>query len=190
MLLLSKISLVLSMAALLSFTNGDPKPATIKSTLPATNPFSKVSKLPYGVPDFSKIKDSDYQPALEEGIRQQLEEIKHIAESSNPPTFVNTLVALEKSGHLLTRVNNAFNLVSGANTNPVLQQLQEDIAPKLTALNDAIYLNSKLYKRVEKLYNNKAKLALDKESARLLDYYYQQFMKAGAKLSDEDKDNT
>ncbi len=184
---LSKIHLVLSIAALLSFTNGGPKPATIKSTLPATNPFSKVSKLPYGVPDFSQIKDSDYQPALEEGIREQLEEIKHIAESTTPPTFVNTLVALEKSGQLLTRVNNAFNLVSGANTNPVLQQLQEDIAPKLTALNDALFLNGKLYKRVEKLYNNKAKLALDKESARLLDYYYQQFMKAGAKLSDDDK---
>ena len=78
-------------------------------------------------------------------------------------------------------------MVSGANTNPVLQQLQEDIAPKLTALNDAIYLNGKLYKRVEKLYANKANLGLDKESARLLDYYYQQFIKAGAKLSDADK---
>ena len=187
MSILSKIPLVLSMATLFAFTNGDPKPATIKSTLPTTNPFSKVSKLPYGVPDFSQIKDSDYQPALEEGIRQQLEEIKHIAESTTPPTFVNTLVALEKSGQLLTRVNNAFNLVSGANTNPVLQQLQEDIAPKLTALNDAIYLNGKLYKRVEILYKNKTKLALDKESTKLLDYYYQQFIKAGAKLSDDDK---
>ncbi len=187
MSIFSKIPLVLSMAALLSFSNGDPKPGTTKSILPATNPFSKISKLPFGVPDFSKIKDADYQPALEEGIKQQLEEIKHIADNIAPPTFVNTLVALEKSGQLLARVNNAFNLVSGANTNPVLQQLQEDIAPKLTALNDAIYLNGNLFKRVEKLYNNKSKLALDKESARLLDYYYQQFIKAGAKLSDDDK---
>lgn len=184
---LSKIPLILSMATLLSFTKGDPKAVAIKSTLPLGNPFGKVSKLPYGVPDFSKIKDSDYRPALEEGIRQQLVEIKHIAESTTAPTFVNTLVALEKSGQLLARVNNAFNLVSSANSNPVLQQLQEDIAPKLTALNDAIYLNGKLFKRVEILYKNKAKLALDKESARLLDYYYQQFIKAGAKLSDNDK---
>lgn len=187
MSVLSKIPLVLSMVTLLAFTNGDPKPITKKSLLPASNPFSKVSKLPYGVPDFSKIKDSDYQPALEEGIRQQLEEVKQIADNPAAPSFVNTLVALEKSGQLLTRVNNAFSLVSGANTNPVLQQLQEDIAPKLTALNDAIYLNGKLFKRVEKLYANKANLGLDKESARLLEYYYQQFIKAGAKLSDADK---
>ncbi len=186
MSILSKIPLVLSMAVLFGFTN---KPTTpIKSLLPASNPFSKASTLPYGVPDYTKIKDADYQPALEEGIRQQLEEIKGIAENPAPATFANTLVALEKSGQLLARANNAFTLVSGANTNPTLQELQEFIAPKLTALNDAIYLNGKLFKRVEKLFNNKTKLGLDKESARLLDYYYQQFIKAGAKLSDSDKE--
>jgi len=174
------------MAVLFGFTNKPTPP--IKSLLPASNPFSKASTLPYGVPDYTKIKDADYQPALEEGIRQQLEEIKGIAENPAPATFANTLVALEKSGQLLARANNAFTLVSGANTNPTLQELQEYIAPKLTALNDAIYLNSKLFKRVEKLYNNKAKLGIDKESARLLDYYYQQFIKAGAKLSDTDKE--
>jgi len=116
-----------------------------------------------------------------------LKEIKQIADNPAVPTFDNTLVALEKSGQLLTRVNNAFSLVSGANTNPTLQQLQEDISPKLTALGDAIYLNSKLYKKVETLHKNKAKLNLDKESARLLDYYYQQFIKAGARLSDDEK---
>ena len=186
MSILSKIPLVLSMAVLFGFTNKPTPP--IKSLLPASNPFSKASTLPYGVPDYTKIKDADYQPALEEGIRQQLEEIKGIAENPAPATFANTLVALEKSGQLLARANNAFTLVSGANTNPTLQELQEYIAPKLTALNDAIYLNSKLFKRVEKLYNNKAKLGIDKESARLLDYYYQQFIKAGAKLSDADKE--
>ncbi len=187
MSILSKIPFVLSMALLFGFTSGDPKPSQIKSLLPASNPFSKASNLPYGVPDFTKIKDADYQPALEEGIRQQLEEIKSIAENPAPATFSNTLVALEKSGQLLARANNAFNLVSGANTNPILQDLQEYIAPKLTALNDAIYLNGKLFKRVEQLVKNKAKLGLDKESSRLLEYYYQQFIKAGAKLSDADK---
>ena len=185
MSVISKLPLLLSMAVSFGFTS--PK-SPIKSLLPASNPFSKVSVLPYGVPNFSKINDADYQPALEEGIRQQLDEIKGIAENPASATFANTIVALEKSGQLLTRVNNAFNLVSGANTNPTLQQLQEFIAPKLTALNDAIYLNGKLFKRVEKLVKNKAKLGLDKESNRLLDYYYQQFIKAGAKLSDADKD--
>ena len=139
------------------------------------------------MPDFGKVHDSDYQPALEEGIRQQLAEIKHIANNPAAPTFANTLEALEKTGQLLTRVNNAFSLVSSANTNPTLQQLQEDIAPKLTALNDALYLNTKLFKKVESLHKNKATLGLDKESARLLDYYYQQFIKAGAQLSEADK---
>ena len=185
MSVISKLPLLLSMAVSFGFTS--PK-SPIKSLLPASNPFSKVSVLPYGVPNFSKINDADYQPALEEGIRQQLDEIKGIAENPATATFANTIVTLEKSGQLLTRVNNAFNLVSGANTNPTLQQLQEFIAPKLTALNDAIYLNGKLFKRVEKLVKNKAKLGLDKESNRLLDYYYQQFIKAGAKLSDADKD--
>jgi len=174
------------MATLVGFKSGDPKPSA-KKTVAARNPFYSVSKLPYQVPDFSKINDSDYRPALEEGIKRQLKEIKQIADNPAAPTFDNTLVALEKSGQLLTRVNNAFSLVSGANTNPTLQQLQEDISPKLTALGDAIYLNSKLYKKVETLHKNKAKLNLDKESARLLDYYYQQFIKAGARLSDDEK---
>ena len=183
---LFNVLIVLVMATLVGFKSGDPKPSA-KKTVTARNPFYSVSKLPYQVPDFSKINDSDYRPALEEGIKRQLKEIKQIADNPAAPTFDNTLVALEKSGQLLTRVNNAFSLVSGANTNPTLQQLQEDISPKLTALGDAIYLNSKLYKKVETLHKNKAKLNLDKESARLLDYYYQQFIKAGARLSDDEK---
>ena len=183
---LFNVLIVLVMATLVGFKSGDPKPSA-KKTVAARNPFYSVSKLPYQVPDFSKINDSDYRPALEEGIKRQLKEIKQIADNPAAPTFDNTLVAMEKSGQLLTRVNNAFSLVSGANTNPTLQQLQEDISPKLTALGDAIYLNSKLYKKVETLHKNKAKLNLDKESARLLDYYYQQFIKAGARLSDDEK---
>ena len=183
---LFNVLIVLVMATLVGFKSGDPKPSA-KKTVAARNPFYSVSKLPYQVPDFSKINDSDYRPALEEGIKRQVKEIKQIADNPAAPTFDNTLVAMEKSGQLLTRVNNAFSLVSGANTNPTLQQLQEDISPKLTALGDAIYLNSKLYKKVETLHKNKAKLNLDKESARLLDYYYQQFIKAGARLSDDEK---
>lgn len=156
-------------------------------TLPASNPFSMVSKLPYQAPPFNKIKNEHYRPALEAGINQQLKEIEKIAGNPAAPTFENTLVALERSGQLLARVNNVFNMVTGANNNPELQQLQEDIAPKLASLQDAIYLNTKLFKRVESIYSNRNNLKLDAESARLLQYYYQQFLIAGAKLSETDK---
>lgn len=151
--------------------------------LPSSNAFSKASTLPYQAPPFDKIKEADYRPALEEGIKQQLKEVGEIANSTAEPTFENTLVALEKSGQLLNRVNNVFNVVTGANTNDSLQALQEEIAPKLAANHDAIFLNEKLFRRVETIYNNRSQLNLDKESNKLVEYYYQQFVMAGAKLS-------
>ena len=171
-----------------SFQHGKNK-KTPKSpnTLPSTNPFSSASKLPYQAPPFNKMKDTDYQPALEAGIKEQLQEIEQIANNPAPATFENTLVAMEKSGKLLTRVNNVFSLLSGANTNPVLQQLQEDIAPKLAANQDLIYLNTKLFKRIETIYNKRNNLKLDAESKRLVEYTYRAFVLAGAKLSDADK---
>lgn len=156
--------------------------------LPSSNPFSSISTLPFQAPLFDKIKDADYKPALEEGIKQQQKEVEAIANNTAAPTFENTLVALEKTGQLLTRVNNVFNAVTGANTNDTLQALQEEIAPKLAANQDAIYLNEKLFKRVETIYNNRASLNLDKESNRLVEYYYQQFVLAGAKLSAAEKE--
>lgn len=159
-----------------------------KNDLPASNPFSKASTLPFQAPPFDKIKNEDYEPALREGIKQQLNEIKTIADNAAAPTFENTLVALEKSGALLRRVNNAFNAVTGANTNDTLQQLQETIAPELSGVHDEMYLNDKLFKRVETIYNNRSNLKLDQESNRLIEYYYQQFVLAGAKLSGEDKE--
>lgn len=158
-----------------------------KEVLPASNPFSSASKLPYQAPPFNKIKDEHYRPALEAGIKQQLEEIEKIANNSAAPTFENTLVALEKTGQLLARVNNVFNMVAGANNNDELQKLQEDIAPKLAGLADAIYLNSKLFKRVENIYNKRNNLKLDAESRRLLQVYYTQFLISGAKLSEVNK---
>ncbi len=160
----------------------------IENDLPASNPFSQASTLPFQAPPFNKIKNEDYEPALREGIKQQLNEIKTIADNAAAPTFENTLVALEKSGALLRRVNNAFNAVTGANTNDTLQQLQETIAPELSAVHDEMYLNDHLFKRVETIYNNRTNLKLDKESNRLIEYYYQQFVLAGAKLSAADKE--
>jgi peptidyl-dipeptidase Dcp len=152
------------------------------TTLSPTNPFSTPSTLPFQAPPFDKIKDADYQPALEAGIQQHLTEIRKIADNPAKPTFENTIVAMEKSGQLLTRVNNVFNAITGANTNDELQKLQEEIAPKLAARRDAIYLNPKLFQRVEILYNNRSKLKLDAEAKRLVEYIYQQFVLAGAKL--------
>jgi peptidyl-dipeptidase Dcp len=153
----------------------------------ASNPFMHASTLPFQAPDFTKIKDADFAPAFEEGFKEHLAEIVGIAENPEAPTFENTLVALEKSGQLLRRVNGVFNMLSGANTDSVLQKLNEEIAPKLAAQQDAIYLNDKLYERVKTIYQNKDALKLDKESARLLEYYHNQFNRAGANLSKEDK---
>lgn len=157
-------------------------------TIAADNPFLEESKLFMQAPAFNKIKNSDFQPAIEEGIRRQQEEIKAIAENTAAPTFENTLVAMEKSGQLLARANNVFSLLSGANSNSELLKLKEIIAPKLSANSDAIYLNTKLFQRIDALYNQRASLKLDAEAMRLLEVYHQQFELAGAKLSEADKD--
>lgn len=174
--------------ALISFKNNRDVNMNIEKDLPTSNPFSQASTLPFQAPPFDKIKNEDYEPALREGIKQQLKEIEAIADNAAAPTFENTFVALEKSGALLRRVNNAFNAVTGANTNDTLQQLQETIAPELSAVHDEMYLNDQLFKRVETIYNNRSNLKLDKESNRLVEYYYQQFVLAGAKLSAADKE--
>lgn len=153
----------------------------------AQNPFYKESDLPYQTPNFSKIEISDFRPAFDQGMKDHLEEIEKIANNPAEATFENTLTAMEKSGTLLTRVNNVFNLLTGANTNDTLQQIEAEIAPKLAAHEDAITFNDKLFKRIEKIYRDKSRLKLDAESDRLVDYYYQKFVLNGAKLSENDK---
>ncbi len=151
------------------------------------NPFYAPSSLPLQAPPFDKIKDSDYQPAIEAGMAQQREEVRAIAENPEPPTFDNTIVALEKSGQLFSRVMAVFNGVTGANLNPTLEKLQEIEAPKLAAHQDAIYLDPKLFYRVEAIYKERESLKLDAEALHLVEYDYEQFVHAGAKLSDADK---
>ncbi|GET21460.1 peptidyl-dipeptidase Dcp [Prolixibacter denitrificans] len=171
-----------------SCSNGNNgKSANSKTTDLKNNPFMKPSTLPYGAPDFTKIKDSDFQPAMEEGMKEQLAAIEKIANNPEAPTFKNTLVAMEKTGQLLNRVYGVFNLLAGANTNPTIQKIGEEEAPKLAAHHDAIYLNSKLFERVKTIYNERDTLNLDPESKKLVEYYYQQFQLAGANLSDADK---
>ena len=157
------------------------------TTAMTSNPFFHASTLPFQAPPFNKITDADYQPAIEAGMRRQLAEIDKIADNPAPPTFKNTYVAMEKSGVMLNRVMDVFNGVTAANTDDTLQQVQKEEAPRLAAHQDAIYLNDKLFKRVEAVYNQRDKLKLDPESARLVDVVYKNFVHAGAKLSDADK---
>ncbi|HEY9111283.1 MAG TPA: M3 family metallopeptidase, partial [Rhodanobacteraceae bacterium] len=163
---------------------GAAAPATSNIT---ANPFYGASKLPFEAPDFSKIKNSDFQPAIEEGMKLQRAEVEKIANNPAPPTFENTIVAMEKTGAMLNRVMAAFELLAGADTNPTLQKAQEVEAPRLAAHRDAIFLNPKLFARIQKLHDRRDSLELDPESARLLEYDYQQFVHNGAKLSAADK---
>jgi peptidyl-dipeptidase Dcp len=151
------------------------------------NPFYAPSTLPFQAPPFDKIHDGDYPPAIEAGMAQQLTEIRAIADNPAAPTFENTLVALEQSGRLLDRVTSVFDAVTGANTNPGLQKVQQIEAPKLAAHRDAIYLDAQLYRRVEAIYKQREALKLDPESLRLVEFYFREFVHAGANLSDADK---
>ncbi|MGB7462762.1 MAG: peptidyl-dipeptidase Dcp [Candidatus Acidiferrum sp.] len=152
-----------------------------------SNPFYAPSTLPFHAPPFDKIKDEDYQPAIEAGMAEELSEIQAIADNPAPPTFENTLVAMEKTGRLLQRVRAAFGAVTGANTNPLLQKVRTEEAPKQAAHHDAIYLNAKLFARVAAVYQQRATLKLDGESLRLLEVTYDNFVRSGANLSEADK---
>jgi peptidyl-dipeptidase Dcp len=151
------------------------------------NPLLSASPLPFQAPPFDKIRGGDFAPAFEAGMKEQLADVDKIANDPAPPTFENTIAAMEKTGQTLTRVSLVFNALTSANTDDQLQKLQEEQAPKLAAHQDAINLNPKLFARIETLYNQRNTLGLDPESNRLLEYDYQQFVIAGAKLSDEDK---
>ncbi|WP_158795581.1 peptidyl-dipeptidase Dcp [Pedobacter sp. L105] len=179
--------LVVIIAAASACNNKHDQAGSEKTGSSSTDPFAEASTLAYHAPDFDHIKNGDFQPALEQGMKIQLEEMQRIADNTAAPTFENTMIPMEKSGAMLSRVSNVFDLMTGANTNPSLQIIKEAIAPRQAAHNDAIYLNAKLFKRIETIYNNLANLKLDAESKRLVEYDYQQFILAGAKLSDADK---
>jgi peptidyl-dipeptidase Dcp len=167
-------------AAALTFT-------TALSPAGAANPLETPSTLPLQAPEFDKIKDTDYEPAFEDAMKEQMAEIDAIANNAAAPTFGNTVVAMEKSGRMLDRVSNTFNAVVQANTNKTLDKTQADVAPQLAAHQDAIYLNPKLFARVKAVYDRRDTLKLDRESAQLLKVYYLNFVHAGANLSDADK---
>ncbi len=150
------------------------------------NPFYQASKLQYEYPPFNQIKDAHYLPAFEKGMAQNRAEINAIANNKKPPSFDNTIVAMEKSGVLLTRVSNVFFNLSGANTNSELEKIQSQLAPKLAAHGDEISLNAKLFERISALYERREGLKPD--AKRLLERYYVDFVRSGAKLNAADKE--
>lgn len=151
------------------------------------NPFLVPYNTPWDVPPFDKIHNEHYMPAFEKGIADQKVEVGKIRDNSAAPTFENTIEALEASGELLTRVSDVFFNINDAETNDSLQAVAKDVAPKLSALNDDIYLDPKLFTRVKTVYDARKKLKLTPEQMRLLEETYKQFVRGGANLKETDK---
>ncbi|CAD1790035.1 M3 family metallopeptidase [Xanthomonas euroxanthea] len=161
-------------------------PATTQAATHA-NPFFADSTLPLHYPQFDKITDSDFAPAFDAGMAEQLKEVDKIANQKAKPSFDNTLIALEKSGATLDRATTVFFNLVGADTNDARKKLQADYSAKFAAHRDAISLNGKLFARIQTLYDQRSQLGLDAQGVRLVEKYYSDFVRDGAKLSDADK---
>jgi peptidyl-dipeptidase Dcp len=187
-----KTPLALALAAALGLSAplhaAQPATPTQAEAPQAVNPFFAPSTLPYQLPPFDRIRDEHYEPAFERGMAEQLAEIDAIANSDEAPTFENTIVALDKSGQTLQRTSNVFFNLTGANTNDTLEKIQTAMAPRLAAHQDAIALNGKLFERVEAIHARRDELGLDAESRRLVERFHTDFIRAGAELSDADKE--
>ena len=148
----------------------------------ATNPFFSPSTLPYGLPPFAEIREEHYLPAFRRGMTEQLAEVAAVAASEDPPTYENTIVALERTGALLRRVSHVFFNQASSDTNATVQEIEAEVSTELAAHDDAIHLDPGLYARVEALYDTRHELGLDAESLRLLERYHTRFERAGARL--------
>ncbi|MDZ7645518.1 MAG: M3 family metallopeptidase [Woeseiaceae bacterium] len=155
---------------------------------PEENPLFEVSTLPFRYPPFDEIRDEHFVPAMERGMREQLAEIEEIASNPEPPTFDNTIVAVERSGQSLSRASRAFYLLNSADTNDRRQEIQREMSPKLSAHNDTIRLDPALFARIDALFQRREDLGLDAEQLRLLEEYHRDFVRAGAMLDDSEKD--
>lgn len=153
----------------------------------ADNPFMSPSTLPLMAPDFTRIRDEHYLPALLEGMKQHAAEVEAIANNPEPPTVENTLVALERSGALLMRTARVFGNLAGTDTNPTIQKVQAEFSPKMAAHQDSILLNPKLFERVKAIYDAREVLNLDPETKRLVEQTHLRMVRAGAELSEDAK---
>ena len=167
-----------------SMKNTETKQDQIVDATLANNPFMKKSSLQYQAPEFDKIKDEHFKPAFDYGLKQNISEIEKIANNTETPTFENTVLALEKSGEVLKRAQIIFYNLTGSNTNPTLQKIEEEYAPIFAAHSDKIYLNSKIFNRIKAVKTD----GLDAEDKRLIEVYKQRFELAGANLTDAQKE--
>lgn len=176
----------LALAALLPACASVPgEPMSASAPAPqASRIFAAASTLPFQAPDFAAISDSDYEPAIEQGIAIRLAEIEAIAGNPEPPTFENTLVAMERAGKVFDRAYLPFGQEVSANTNDVLDAADTALAPRIAAMWDAIYLNERLFERVRAVYDNRAAMTMTPEDAMLLETRYATFVNRGALLSD------
>lgn len=157
------------------------------TALPADNPFAVPSPLPFHAPAFDKIRIEHFLPTFTFGMKQQLAEMNAIASQTAAPTFENTIVAMERSGTLLTRVENVFSNLTSAEKTKALQNIETELAPLRAAHSDNILLNRPLFQRVEKVWQKKETLGLTEEQAEVLKQRYESFLRAGARLSDQDQ---
>lgn len=154
----------------------------------AENPFFAPSDLPYQLPPFERIREEHYLPAFERGMAEQLAEVEAIASSGAAPTFENTIVALERSGRILDRVSAVFFNKTSSDTGPAVQEIQQEITPRLAKHADAIHLDRALFARVKALYEAREEVDLAPDERWLLERYHTDFVRAGAELDDADAD--
>ena len=152
------------------------------------NPFFAPSTLEFNYPQFDRIKDADFAPAFDRGMAEQKAEIAKIADNPEAPTFDNTILAMERSGQVLSRASYVFFNLTSANTDDELNKLEAEYSPKFAAQHDSIYLNDKLFARIKALYEKRADLGLDPQGVRLVEKYYEDFVHSGANLSPAQKE--
>jgi len=174
------------LAVFLTFAAAVSAPGAMAAT--SDNPLLAPSTLPYQMPPFDRIRVSDYVPAFEAAMQEQLREVAAIAHNPKAPTFGNTIVALDRSGQALQRVGLVFDELNANNTNDEMQKIDTEMAPKRSAHRDAIYLDHALWKRVDTLYQKRASLKLDPESLQLLTRWHARFVRAGARLAPADQE--
>src|SRR4030042_5075793 len=162
---LGVLTLVLALGSFSCAKKQEPKPTVVAET----NPFFTEWTAPFGTPPFPEIKEAHYMPAFQEGMGRQKKEVEAIATSAKAPTFANTIEALERTGELLTRVNNVFYALTDNHTNDELQKIEAEVAPILAKHDDDIALNDRLFRRVEAVWKEKDKQSLTPEQARLLE---------------------
>lgn len=167
--------------------NTQTEQVTTAAEVQPANPLFVKSALQYETPDFNAIKDEHFLPAFNKGMTEQMAEVQAIINNPAKPDFTNTIVALEKSGELLTRTRSIFYNLAGSDSNPTRREIQKELAPKMAAHNDNIFLNKALFDKVAAIHAESDTLALSPEETRLLDVYYKRFVRAGAQLNDQQK---